>query len=66
MSKKKKPCKCKKHGKKKCPKCFKFGSYYFTGKPSKRELKMLCKMVHDGINVYNLQGKPGGCPPGGC
>jgi hypothetical protein len=60
----KKKCKCK--GKDKCDKCFKFGSYYLTGAPSKKQLKMICEMVENGINVYHLQGKPGGCPPGGC
>jgi hypothetical protein len=65
MSKKKK-CKCKKHGKKDCPKCFQFGSYYFTGAAGKKQLKMICEMVEKGINVYHLNGKPGGCPIGGC
>jgi len=59
-----KKCKCK--GKKKCDKCFHFGSYYFTGKASKKQLKMICEMTEKGINVYHLFGKPGGCPPGGC
>lgn len=61
-----KKCKCKKHGKKECPKCFHFGSYYLTGRPTKKQLKMICHMVENGINVYHLQGKPGGCPTGGC
>ena len=62
MSKKK--CNCKKD--KKCPKCFKFGSYYFAGHATKKQLKMMCEMAEEGINIYHLSGKPGGCPPGGC
>ena len=65
MAKEKKR-KCKK--KEKCDKCFHFGSYYFTGEASKKQLKMICEMTEKGINVYHLFGKPngGGCPPGGC
>ena len=60
----KKKCKCKKE--EKCEKCFHFGSYYFTGEASKKQLKMICEMTEKGINVYHLFGKPGGCPVGGC
>ena len=70
MSKKKKklkkPCDC---GKKECPKCFQFGTYYIIGADtlSKKMQKMICHMTEDGINVYHfVSGKPGGCPITGC
>jgi hypothetical protein len=68
-TKKAKKCKCKKHGKKECPKCFQFGTYYIVGadKLTKRMEKMICHMNEEGINVYHfVSGKPGGCPVGGC
>lgn len=69
MSKKSKKCKCKKHGKKQCDKCFHFGTYYIIGNdnPDKKLKKMICEMTEKGINVYHFfSGKPGSCPPGGC
>lgn len=57
MSKKK--CKCKDG--KKCQKCFKLGAYYFAGHATKKQLKMMCEMIEEGIHVYHLSGKPNGC-----
>jgi hypothetical protein len=67
----KKKCKCKKHGKKDCPKCFQFGTYYIVGlepeQMTKRMVKMICHLTETGRNVYQFaSGKPGGCPPQGC
>jgi len=71
MSKKTKnaKCKCKEHGKKDCPKCFQFGTYYIVGADvlTKKHQKMICHMTEEGINVYHfVSGKPGSCPLGGC
>lgn len=71
MSKKKKHkkhCDC---GKKDCPKCFQFGTYYIIGidpdSMTKKLREMICHMNERGINVYHFaSGKPGGCPITGC
>lgn len=52
--------------KKKKKKIIPFGKYYYQGDLTKKQMKMICEMVEEGITVYHQFGKPSGCGPGGC
>lgn len=51
---------------KKKKKVIPFGKYYYQGELTKKQMKMICEMVEEGITVYHQFGKPSGCGSGGC